>query len=199
MWTPIIIVSLAVAVAFVAYVAMAYNGLVTLRQRYLNAFSQIDVQLKRRYDLIPNLVEAVKGYMAHEKQTLEAVMQARGAATANLAAANQNPTDGAALTGLFGAEQMLTGALGRFRMLAEAYPDLKADRSASNLMEELSSTENRVAFARQAYNDAVMTYNTRTMTIPTNIVAGVMGFRPAPMFEIQDQAQRDVVQVKLGA
>jgi LemA protein len=199
MLTPIIIVSLAVVVVFVAYVAMAYNGLVTLRQRYLNAFSQIDVQLKRRYDLIPNLVEAVKGYMAHEKQTLEAVMQARGAATANLAAANQNPTDGAALAGLFGAEQALTGALGRFRMLAEAYPDLKADRSAVNLMEELSSTENRVAFARQAYNDSVMVYNTRTMTIPTNIVAGLMGFRPAPLFEIQDQAQREVVQVNLGS
>lgn len=198
MLTPILIASIAVVVVFVAYIAIAYNGLVTLRQRYLNSFSQIDVQLKRRYDLIPNLVEAVKGYMAHEKQTLEAVMHARGAASANLAAANQNPTDGAALTGLFGAEQALTGALGRFRMLAEAYPDLRADRGAGQLMEELSSTENRVAFARQAYNDSVMVYNTRTMTIPTNIVAGVMGFRPAPLFQIDDQAQRDVVQVNLG-
>ncbi|MFT3788936.1 MAG: LemA family protein [Tepidisphaeraceae bacterium] len=198
MLTPILIAVVAVFVVVVLWLVLAYNGLVTLRNRYLNAFSQIDVQLKRRYDLIPNLVEAVKGYMAHERQTLEAVTAARGQAQASLAAASANPSDSTALNSLFSAEQGLVSALGRFRMIAEAYPTLKADRSVGGLMEELSSTENRVAFARQAYNDSVMVYNTRVQTVPTNVVAGIMGFRPAPLFQIDDQAQREAVQVKLS-
>lgn len=196
--TGILIALVAVLVMVVVFVVLTYNTLVTLRNRYRNAFSQIDVQLKRRYDLIPNLVEAVKGYMAHERQTLEAVIQARGAAVNASAAAASRPDDPTLLAPLFGAETMLMGAIGRFRMLAEAYPDLKADKSAVGLMEELASTENRIAFARQAYNDSVMTYNTRRQTFPTNLIAGAMGFvSEVPLFQV-DESQRSAVEVKLG-
>lgn len=196
--TRILLGIIALLVIVIAFVALTYNTLVTLRNRYRNAFSQIDVQLKRRYDLIPNLVEAVKGYMAHERQTLEAVIQARGAAMNASNAAAANPGDPMLLAPLFGAESMLMGAIGRFRMLAEAYPDLKADKSAVALMEELSSTENRIAFARQAYNDSVMSYNTKRQTFPTNLIAGAMGFvSEVPLFQVEE-SQRGPVEVKLA-
>ena len=180
-----------------ALLAAAYNRLVTFRNRYQNAWAQIDVQLKRRYDLIPNLVEAVKGYMAHERQTLEAVTAARNAAAAAEAGAGRT-AEASSVLGVARAEEVLGGALHRLRLVAEAYPALKADRSASALMEELSSTENRIAFARQAYNDAVMRYNTARSTFPTVLVAGTFGFGPATLFEIQDPAQREAVRVSLG-
>jgi LemA protein len=196
--TPILLGIVALLVIVVVLVVLTYNTLVTLRNRYRNAFSQIDVQLKRRYDLIPNLVEAVKGFMAHERQTLEAVIQARGAAMNASSAASASPGDPMLLAPLFGAESMLMGAIGRFRMLAEAYPELKADKSAVALMEELASTENRIAFARQAYNDSVLGYNTKRQTFPTNLIAGAMGFvSEVPMFQVDD-AQRGAVEVKLG-
>jgi LemA protein len=193
-----LLVVVAVVVVLAVVVASVYNRLVTLRQRYLNAYAQIDVQLKRRYDLIPNLVEAVKGYMAHERQTLEAVIAARNTAVEASARAAADPRDAAAIMSLAGAENMLIGALGRFMALREAYPDLKADRHASQLMEELASTENRVAFARQAYNDSVMLYNTARETFPNVLVAGPMGFRAATLFQIDDAKERDVVAVSLS-
>ncbi len=180
------------------FLAAIYNRLVTLRQRYLNAYAQIDVQLKRRYDLIPNLVESVKGYMAHERQTLEAVIAARNVAADANARAAADPRDNAAIMSLAGAENALAGALGRFMALREAYPDLKADQHASRLMEELASTENRVAFARQAYNDSVMLYNTARETFPNVLLAGPMGFREAALFQIDDASEREVVNVSLG-
>lgn len=191
------IIALAVVLIVIVFVAVAFNALVTFRNRFLNAFSQIDVQLKRRYDLIPNLLEAVKGYMAHERQTLEAVTQARSAAVSAVGAVQADPTSAAAMGALVAAENNLVGALSRLRMLSEAYPDLKASTNAGMLMEELSSTENRIAFARQAYNDAVMTYNTKRETFPTNIFAGLFGFSPATLFTISSDAERQNVQVKL--
>lgn len=193
-----LIIALAVFAVFVLAIAWLYNGLVTQRNRVRNAFSQIDVQLKRRYDLIPNLVEAVKGYMAHERQTLEAVIAARNTAAAAAATAAADPTRVAAITTLSAAESSLTNLLTRFRGLAEAYPDLKANQNTAMLMEELSSTENRVAFARQGYNDAVMTYNTRRETFPANLLAGTFGFAPASLFQIDNDAERSNVQVKLS-
>jgi LemA protein len=194
LWTGIIVL----AIVLVASVAAAiYNRLVTLRQRYLNAYAQIDVQLKRRYDLIPRLVETVKGYMAHERETLEAVMAARNAAADANQRAALNPRDGAAIASAAGAENALIGVLNRFMLLREAYPDLKADRNALQLMEELSSTENRVAFARQAYNDAVMLYNATRQQIPHVLLAGVLGFTPAELFRIDEAQERELVQVSL--
>jgi LemA protein len=181
----------------IVFVAVTFNALVTYRNRFLNAFSQIDVQLKRRYDLIPNLLEAVKGYMAHERQTLEAVTQARNVAMSAASAVQADPTSAVAMGALVNAENSLIGALSRFRMLSEAYPDLKASTNAGALMEELSSTENRIAFARQAYNDAVMTYNTKRETFPTNLFAGMFGFAPATLFTISNEAERQNVAVKL--
>lgn len=191
----IILVLCGVLLLAAVVVATLYNRLVTLRQRVLNAFSQIDVQLKRRYDLIPNLVESVKGYMAHEQQTLERVVAARNAAAA--ARERTDPSSAGAVAMLAGLENQLIGALGQFMALKEAYPDLKADQHASRLMEELSSTENRVAFARQAYNDSVMFYNTAIQTVPTNLIAGLFGFSESALFQIDDAAQREVVSVKL--
>ncbi|QDT01052.1 LemA family protein [Adhaeretor mobilis] len=174
--TVITLIVLAVlAVILIGWVTGIYNRLVTLRNRLENAFSQIEVQLKRRYDLIPNLVETVKGYMEHEKGTLEAVIQARNQAMGAVKAASENPGDAAAMTQLAGAEQMLGGVLGRLFALAEDYPDLKANENMMQLTEELTATENKVAFARQAYNDSVTQYNTYRQTFPPVIFAGMMG------------------------
>jgi len=165
----------------VVSVAGIYNGLVTSRNRYKNAFAQIDVQLKRRYDLIPNLVETVKGYIKHERETLEAVIAARNSAVSASKNAAGNPGDPAAMKALAGAEAQLTGTLGRLFALAENYPDLKANQNMLQLQEELSSTENRIAFARQAFNDAVMVYNTGCEKFPANLIAGPFGFGPAEL------------------
>ena len=184
-----------VAVIVVAAIGI-YNSLVALRNRFKNAFAQIDVQLKRRYDLIPNLVEAVKGYMAHERETLEAVVKARGAAMGAASAASANPGDPAAMSALAGAESALKGSMARLMVVVERYPELKANQNMMALQEELTSTENKVSFARQAYNDAVMAYNTKRETFPSNLFAGVFGFTEAKLFEILDAAEREAPKVK---
>ena len=173
-----------------------YNGLVTARNGYKNAFAQIDVQLQRRHDLIPNIVETAKGYLKHERETLEAVIQARNSAVTGLNAAKANPGDPAAMQQLGAAENQLTQTLGRLFALSEAYPDLKANQNMMQVTEELSSTENRVAFSRQAFNDSVMAYNNRREVFPNNIVAGMFGFQPAALLEIEKPEQRAAVQVK---
>jgi len=184
-----------VAVVLVVFIVAGYNSLVTLRNRYKNAYSQIDVQLKRRYDLIPNLVETAKGYLAHERGTLEAVIAARNAAvTANTRAA-QNPGDSSAMKEISSAETALSGVMGRLFALAESYPDLKANTTMLSLMEELTSTENKVSFARQAYNDSVMGYNTRREVFPTNLIAGPFNFGPAELFVIDKPEQKDAPKV----
>jgi len=186
-----------VVVALVAWVVSIYNGLVTLRNRFKNAFAQIDVQLKRRYDLIPNLVEAAKGYLTHERQTLEAVIAARGAAVNAAQRAAAAPGDPAAMTGLAQAEGVLGGALGRLLAVFEAYPDLKANQNILQVQEELTSTENKVAFARQGYNDAVMSYNTRRESFPDNIVAGLFSFKEAMLLEAtESKEERQAPKVK---
>ena len=197
MATGLIFIGVVILLVFLVltFVIGGYNALVTLRNRYKNAYSQIDVQLKRRYDLIPNLVETAKGYLQHERGTLEAVIQARNAAvTANTRAA-QNPGDASAMKEISSAESALSGVMGRLFALAEAYPNLKANTTMMSLMEELTSTENKVSFARQAYNDAVMTYNNRREVFPANLVAGPFGFRPAALFELNDPEQREAPQV----
>jgi LemA protein len=177
------------------FVMGAYNALVTLRNRYKNAYSQIDVQLKRRYDLIPNLVETAKGYLQHERGTLEAVIAARNVAvTANTRAA-QNPGDASTMKDLSSAETALSGVMGRLFALAEAYPNLKANTTMMTLMEELSSTENKVSFARQAYNDSVMAYNTRREVFPTNFIAGAFNFAPAELFVIDKPEEKEAPKV----
>jgi LemA protein len=176
----------------------AYNRLVMLRNRYKNAFSQIDVQLKRRYDLIPNLVETAKGYLKYERQTLEAVIAARNQASFAAQRAAASPGDASAMRDLAGAENALGGALGRMFALAEAYPDLKANTTMNQLSEELSSTENKVAFARQAYNDAVMAYNTGRESFPASIIAGGAGFTEARLWEIEQGGEREVVKVSFA-
>ena len=184
-----------ILVLVVLYAIGIYNSLVQLRNRFKNAFAQIDVQLKRRYDLIPNLVETAKGYMKHERETLEAVIQARNQAAAAGKAAAQNPGDTGAMAGLLGAEGALTGALGRLFALSEAYPDLKANQNMMQLTEELTSTENKISFARQAYNDAVMVYNTKRESFPSNLIANMFNFSPAMLFEIEDEAQKEAPKV----
>ena len=173
----------------------AYNKLVSLRNRFKNGFAQIDVQLKRRYDLIPNLVETAKGYLKHEKGTLEAVITARNAAAGAAKKAAANPADAGAVKELMGAETALTGTLGRLFALSEAYPDLKANTTMNQLMEELTSTENKVSFARQAYNDAVMNYNTQRESVPSNLIANTFNFSEAQLFEIEDEKQKEAVKV----
>ncbi|MCC6682245.1 MAG: LemA family protein [Phycisphaeraceae bacterium] len=185
-----------VAVVLILWVVGIYNKLVTLRQRFKNAFAQIDVQLKRRYDLIPNLVEVAKKYMAHERETLEAVIAARNSAASAAQAAAANPDSAKAMQNLIGAEGALGGAMLRFNAVAEQYPDLKANQNMMQLSEELTSTENKVAFARQAFNDAVMVYNTQREMFPSNIVAGMFNFAEAQLFEIEVPEQREAPKVK---
>jgi len=180
------------------FAVSAFNKLVGLRNRFKNAYAQIDVQLKRRYDLIPNLVETAKGYLKHERGTLEAVIAARNAASAANVRAAQNPGDAAAMKELSGAEAALTGSLGRLFAVAEAYPDLKANQTMNSLMEELTSTENKVAFARQAYNDSVMIYNTTREAFPTNLLAGTFNFGPAELFVIDKPAEKEAPKVSFS-
>ena len=186
----ILLVFLGVIVALALWAMGIYNGLVTGRNAWKNAFAQIDVQLQRRFDLIPNLVETAKAYMGHERETLEAVVAARSAAQSGLAAAKADPGDPAAMAQLAASQGQLNGVLGRLLAVAEAYPDLKANQNMMQLTEELSSTENRVAFARQAYNDAVMAYNNRREVFPSSVVAGMFNFAPAALLDIPaDKAQ----------
>ena len=195
-----LLVLVGVVVLFGGWAIGIYNGLVTARNAYKNAFAQIDVQLSRRYDLIPNLVEVAKGYMAHERDTLEAVIRARSAAVSGLGAAKANPGDPAAMAQLASAEQGLSGVLGRLMVLTENYPDLKANQNMMQLTEELTSTENKVAFARQAYNDSVMGYNNRREVFPNNILAGMFNFQPAALLEITeaDAHKREAPKVSFG-
>jgi LemA protein len=192
------LIVLAVIAAILVFVIGSYNRLVTLRNRFKNAFAQIDVQLKRRYDLIPNLVEVARGYMRHERETLEAVIQARNAASHAEQRAAADPSDATAMRGLMGAEQALTGALGRFFALSEAYPDLKANQNMAKLQEELASTENRIAFARQAFNDEVMRYNTAREVFPTNVIAGFFSFSEAQHLLIEEPTEREAPSVSFG-
>lgn len=192
-----IIAIIVILIGLAAYLVSIYNALIALRNRFKNAFAQIDVQLKRRYDLIPNLVETAKGYLSHERQTLEAVIQARNQAAAAGTRAAQNP-DAAAIQALAGAEGALSGALTRFFALAENYPDLKASANMRQLTEELTSTENRVAFARQAYNDAVLAYNNRREQFPANLVAERFGFTAAALFEVAQDAEREAPKVSFS-
>lgn len=178
-----------------AWIAGIYNSLVALRNRFKNAFAQIDVQLKRRYDLIPNLVEVAKGYMKHESSTLEAVIKARNIAYTASQAAATNPADAGAVKNLLSAESGLTGALSRLMVVSEQYPDLKANQNMMQLTEELTSTENKISFARQAYNDSVMAYNTTRETFPNVIFAGMFGFTAAQLFQIEDATERNAPKV----
>lgn len=177
------------------WVVALYNGLVQARNRYKNSFAQIDVQLKRRYDLIPNLVETAKGYMKHERETLEAVIAARNQASTARAAVAANPGDASAVQSLNSAEAGLGQVMTRFMMLQEAYPDLKANTNMMQLTEELTSTENRIAFARQAYNDNVMEYNNRREMFPSSLIAGMFNFSEAPLFEVKNEVEREAVKV----
>ena len=180
----------------VVWFASMYNGLVNLRNRFKNAFAQIDVQLKRRHDLIPNLVETAKAFLAHERGTLEAVIAARNSADAARQQAAADPGNAAAMKSLSSAESGLTGVLGRFFALSEAYPELRSNQNMMQLSEELSTTENKIAFARQAYNDAVMRYNNKCEMVPSNVVAGIFGFERAEFFELEDEGQREPVKVQ---
>ncbi len=191
-------VLLAFVVIAILWAIGAYNKLVKLRNRFKNAFSQIDVQLKRRYDLIPNLVETAKGYMSHERETLEAVISARNSAQSAVSQAAANPDNADAIKSLLGAETVLSGAMTKFMALAEAYPDLKANQNMMQLTEELTTTENKVAFARQAYNDSVMEYNTSRETFPTLLIANNMGFKEATLFEIEDQSEKEAPKVSFN-
>jgi LemA protein len=185
-----ILLAIVVAVAF--FGVGIYNGLVRARNAYRNAFAQIDVQLQRRFDLIPNLVEVARKYMAHERETLEAVIAARSAAQSGLAAAKANPGDPEAMAALAASQGQLNGVLGRLMMVAEAYPDLKANQNMMQLTEELTSTENKVAFARQAFNDSVMAYNNKREVFPSSIFAGMFNFAPATLLEIPAEQQVQV-------
>jgi len=186
---------LGVIIALVVFAIGIYNKLVNLRNRVKNAFSQIDVQLTRRYDLIPNLIETVKGYMKHERETLEAVINARNTAVAGLRAAAADPSNANAIKELAGAEAALGGTLGRLFALAESYPDLKANENMMQFQEELSSTENKVAFARQAFNDSVMNYNNARENFPNSVVAGMFNFQASEFLEIESEEKREVPKV----
>ncbi len=196
----LIIVLLSVVGVLLLIVALwavaVYNGLVALRNQIKNAFAQIDVQLQRRYDLIPNLVETAKGFLKHERETLQAVTEARNAAMSAAKVAGANPTSASAIAGLGAAEGALSGALSRMMLVAEAYPDLKSDRHMAQLMEELASTENKVAFARQAYNDTVMVYNTKRESFPAVMIAGTFGFEAMKQLEVETPEARKNVKVQ---
>lgn len=194
--TALVLVALVVVVG--AWIAGIYNTLVALRNRFKNAFAQIDVQLKRRYDLIPNLVEVAKGYMKHESSTLENVIKARNIALAASQAAAANPADGNAMKSLVSAEAGFGGALSRLMVVSEQYPDLKANQNMLQLTEELTSTENKVSFARQAYNDSVMAYNTSRETFPNVIFANLFGFVAAELFKIEDPTERNAPKVNFS-
>ena len=191
----IAVVVLIVLAGLIAFIIGGYNKLITLRNRFKNAYAQIDVQLKRRYDLIPNLVEIAKGYIKHERETLENVTKARNIAYTASQAAAANPGDASAMKNLVSAESGLAGTLSRLMMVSEQYPDLKANQNMMQLTEELSSTENRISFARQAYNDSVMVYNTDREVFPSNIIAGIFNFGPAELFVIDKPEQKDAPKV----
>jgi LemA protein len=191
----IAIVLLVVVVSLVGFVIGVYNKLVTMRNRYKNAYAQIDVQLKRRYDLIPNLVEIAKGYIKHERETLENVTKARNIAYVASQAAAANPGDSGAMKNLVSAESGLAGTLSRLMMVSEQYPDLKANQNMMQLTEELTSTENKISFARQAYNDSVMIYNTDREVFPSNLVAGMFNFSAAELFVVDKPEQKDAPKV----
>jgi LemA protein len=197
---PLILIVLGIVVAVVLvlglWVAGIYNRLVSLRNRFKNAFAQIDVQLKRRYDLIPNLVEVAKGYLKHEHSTLEDVIKARNIASAAAQAVAANPADGNAMKSLVSAEAGLGGALSRLMVVSEQYPDLKANQTMMQLTEELTSTENKISFARQAYNDSVMSYNTTREVFPSNLIAGMFNFGPAELFVLDKPEQREAPKVQ---
>jgi LemA protein len=194
----VLLLLLAAVVMLALFVVGIYNRLVALRNRFKNAFAQIDVQLKRRYDLIPNLVEVAKGYLKHEHSTLEDVIKARNIALAASQTAAANPADGAAIKSLGAAETGLAGALSRLMVVAEQYPDLKANQNMMQLTEEITSTENKVSFARQAYNDSVMTYNTTRETFPNVIFAGMFGFLAAQLFQIENATEREAPKVSFS-
>ncbi len=192
------LIFLAIVVVLAMWVIGIYNSLVNGRNTVKNAFAQIDVQLTRRYDLIPNLIEAVKGYMKHERETLDAVISARNSARSSLDAAKGDPTNADAIKKLGAAEGMLGGALGRLFALSEAYPDLKANQNMMQFQEELSSTENKVAFSRQAFNDSVLSYNNQVQNFPNNIIAGMFSFDVASFLEIDSEEKRDVPDVSFS-
>lgn len=193
-----LIVLISLIVISLIMIVSIYNRLVSLRNRFKNLYSQIDVQLRRRYDLIPNLVETAKAYLTHERETLEAVIQARNAASEANNKASQNPGDPSQIQAVLGAESSLTGALGRLFALAEAYPDLKANENMMQLSEELKSTENRIAYARQAYNDSVMHYNTSREVFPNNIICNFFSFPPAVLFEVENAQVRTAPKVSFS-
>ena len=192
------LILLAIVVAVALFFIGLYNRLVTARNAFKNAFAQIDVQLTRRYDLIPNLVETAKGYLKHERETLESVISARNTAVAGLKQAASNPGDAAAVQKLSGADAQLNGLLGRLFAVAEAYPDLKANQNMMQLSEELTSTENKVSFARQAYNDSVMSYNNARETFPSSVVAGMFSFAEAQLLDIAKPEAREAPKVSFG-
>jgi LemA protein len=194
----ILLILAAIAVIAALWVAGIYNSLFALRNRFKNAFAQIDVQLKRRYDLIPNLVETAKGYLKHEHETLEDVIKARNIAYTASQSAAANPADATAVKSLLSAESGLTGALSRLMVVSEQYPDLKANQNMMQLTEELTSTENKISFARQAYNDSVMTYNTDREVFPSNIIAGMFNFGPAELFAIDKPEQKEAPKVSFS-
>jgi len=190
-----LVIVLGVPALFVVWAVGMYNGLVQTRNRFKNAFAQIDVQLKRRYDLIPNLVETAKGYMKHERETLEAVIAARNQAASAAKAAADAPTDGSAMRALAGAEGALRGMMERLMVVVERYPDLKADQNMMQLQEEIASTENRIAFARQAYNDEVMAYNIKREIFPSSLIAKMFNFDAAQALELESAAERQAPKV----
>ena len=193
-----LIISVVVIVILVLMMAGMYNGLVKLRNLFKNAFAQIDVQLKRRYDLIPNLVETAKGYLKHERETLESVTKARNIALSAVEAVSANPSNASAMSDLVGAEALLGGAMGKLMVSVEAYPDLKANSNMISLQKELAATEDKIAISRQAFNQAVTDYNIKRETFPTMIIAGMFGFTPAELFEVAGPEEREVVKVSFN-